>query len=237
MDTISFVNHKIVKRWKEWGGTLKDFDEHLLIPLLYPSMEQGVLLFVGSNPSFVPEAYQAILKERNYIAPEAFLSWSNYGKYTIEEYRDVEKQVRKSYHRFFGVFEVISKNVGLKWEHVDLFFYRETEQNRFKSKVYDSKTKNLTTFGRGQLDLSKQLINAVKPKVVVVANKFASDIFREELDLKWDEERGYYLTFLNNENVPIFLASMLSGQRAMDLYSRERLVWHIKKAIMETANE
>ncbi len=32
-------------------------------------------------------------------------------------------------------------------------------------------------------------------------------------------------------NVPVFFSCMLSGQHSLDLGSRERLVWHIKKII------
>lgn len=45
------------------------------------------------------------------------------------------------------------------------------------------------------------------------------------VDFKWDEELGTY-TYKNN---PFFFSSMLTGQRALDNGSFERLVWHIKK--------
>jgi len=239
MDTISFVNKKVMELWHKWENELKRIENDLKVPLIYPSMAQEVLLFVGSNPSFVASAYRSVLRDGNYnTTPEDFLSWRNHGKYALEMYQHVERKVRKSYYRFFKVLDEISKEVGLEYEHIDLFFYRKTGQKELKKVVYDDKGK-LNEFGCEQLKLSGKLIETVMPKVIVVANAFASHLFKEKYGLKWDNEHGYYIwrPQSGERNVPVFLGSMLSGQRALDIYSRERLIWHIKKAIKETTNE
>ncbi|MFH1031212.1 MAG: hypothetical protein V1767_01375 [Chloroflexota bacterium] len=234
MDAISFVNQEIMKLWETCEKELRSVNKYLPIPLIYNSMERDVLLFIGSNPSFIPDKWVKILKKTNFkdIPPEFFLNWSNRADFGIDEYQAFEKEIRKE-RPYFSVFEKISEDVGVKWEHIDLFFYRKTKQNDFKKQIYQNE--DLSGFVRSQLALSKKLIYEVQPKVIVVANKFASDIFREEFDLKWDKEWGYYLAYFESRSIPVFLASMLSGQRAMDVYSRERLIWHIKKALKHFA--
>jgi hypothetical protein len=86
-------------------------------------------------------------------------------------------------------------------------------------------------FVRSQLELSKQLIVGVKPRVIVVANAFASEVFAKQFSTEFDENVGYHKTQLMGKSVPTFLGSMLTGQRAMDVYSYQRLKWQIKQVL------
>ena len=45
------------------------------------------------------------------------------------------------------------------------------------------------------------------------------------------DENGHYFTNIGREKIPTFLSGMLTGQRALDNYSLERLGWHIKQVI------
>jgi len=67
------------------------------------------------------------------------------------------------------------------------------------------------------------------PEVIVVANAKASKIFKQEykMDDKMNKSTGFYF----KGEIPIFFSGMLSGRRALDIHSRERLIWHIKKSI------
>ena len=241
MDTISDVNQKIIKLWEEKFGEPENPREGVLIPLLYtPRMveQERALLFLGSNPSFVPDAYRVVLDKRHdKTPPETFLSWANYRKGNLEEYLSVEIIVRHEYRRYFKAFEDISEKVGLKrdnWNHIDLFFFRETRQNEFKPMVYTAKDKSLTLFGQDQLNQSERLINYAQPNLVVVANAFAADVFLKKYDLenKFDERRGWYVSQFGGRDVPIFLSSMITGGH-LDTHSRKRLIWHIKEALKE----
>ena len=42
---------------------------------------------------------------------------------------------------------------------------------------------------------------------------------------------GCHIGNIDGRSVPIFLVSMLSGQRALDVYSYQRLKWHIKRVL------
>ena len=163
---------------------------------------------------------------------------------------EFEKIAKKKYDKYFGKLKEISKYVfgdENKWEHIDLFFYRTTSQDDLKKCInYKEKTSkgkiqsvSLDKFGKDQLEISLGLIDKINPKVIVVANALSSKIIRyfEEVkeDIKIDdsnfEKEGFHRVELSNSKIPIFFTSMLSGQRALDLGSFERLKWQIKKAV------
>lgn len=101
------------------------------------------------------------------------------------------------------------------------------------------------------------MLEATRPQVIIVANTlarlllgFGMDEELPEVDkrhiwmgykFKFDEDLGTHViqgrvgqegepleTAL--KNTPAFFTSMLSGQRALDIGSRERLMWHIRRA-------
>jgi hypothetical protein len=116
-------------------------------------------------------------------------------------------------------------------------FLRETNQKNIES-IYSQK--NGVDFIFQQLLISKEIIELSKPKVIIVNNSLARKYLGFEknndidvwmgLKFKFDETIGTYRV-VNNENLkntPIFFTSMLTGQRALDKGSLERLIWHIK---------
>lgn len=116
----------------------------------------------------------------------------------------------------------------MDWEHVDLFFYRETNQNKCKDLVYPES--RLSDFGKAQIEIAKALVEDLSPQIIVVANAMASEIFEQEFDAQYDNRLGHHFTELSSRNVPVFLGSMLTGQRAMDRYSFQRLQWQVARA-------
>ena len=48
-------------------------------------------------------------------------------------------------------------------------------------------------------------------------------------DFVFNDDIGTYLW----NNTPVFFSSMLSGQRALDIGSMERLKWQVKRALQE----
>ena len=71
----------------------------------------------------------------------------------------------------------------------------------------------------------------------MVNNTYARELLKDRLDSKFDEEIGTHrITGKNNlQGTPIFFTSMLTGQRALDLGSYERLIWQIKYVLEKTA--
>ena len=84
------------------------------------------------------------------------------------------------------------------------------------------------------MELFRDALTEVHPKVIVIINAFASELVREyfKSDLSFDEAQGFhYMTLSTGAKVPILFSSMLTGQRALDRWSYERLVWHIQQAV------
>jgi hypothetical protein len=223
MDSIGRTNQAVMDLWQD---TFSD-DADELVPLIYPPIKRDVLLFVGMNPSFNRAQFQNILKDTSHaqINLAEFYHWRNRARFDLNTAQAIEV-IAKSKHRFFAQFKRMAEYASTDWEHLDLFFYRHTNQNDFKHKVYTGNS--LNEFGSSQLELSKELLIEARPQAIVVANASASDVFRAELGTRFDDKQGYDTIHLNGHVVPVFLASMLTGRRPMDVYSRERLCWHVK---------
>ena len=159
--------------------------------------------------------------------PNEFYAWQNRHSLNWEIAYDIKHLFRQKY-AYFNKFNDLSTYTNLDWEHIDLFFHRETSQDKFKNSIHNRK--ELIEFAQCQLKLSKQMIFSCEPKMIVVANAFASDILVKEFDLVFNENFGYHEIKVSGRVVPIFLASMLTGSRARDKYSYHRLKWELKNA-------
>ena len=185
------------------------------------------LLFLGMNPSYTEKYEKAQYFEDSYT--------------------------RNTDRIYFKVFSLIHQqlldSLGVEklgnWTHIDLFVFRETNQ-----KLIDKimKSREGAVFLLKQLEVAKNRLIHIAPKVVVVSNAKAAEFtgknrFEDKngkehgvwmgLEFKFDEEFGSHRV----TNIPelahthFFFSSMLSGQRALDLGSRERLVWQVKRVL------
>lgn len=181
------------------------------------SIQKNSILFIGINPSYTDN-----------------MPIKNVSYYDL-------KQKGNDYPQYFSKFEYISEVVGEKWSHLDLLFFRETQQGAIDEIINEQ---NGLQFIWEQLQVSKKIIEESSPKVIVVCNTKARQFLGKDksinknlwldYDFQFDEEIGTYrlisaIPKLNN--VPVFFTSMLTGQRALDNGSFERLVWHIKQVI------
>ncbi len=119
-----------------------------------------------------------------------------------------------------------------------MFYFRETNQGETKKRIGypNNKEKSiLNKFALAQLDILKEIIIGINPKVIVVVNAFASDIINDyglfKINKNEFEMEGYDILEIDNKNIPIIFSSMLTGQRALDNHSLRRLKWIIKKSI------
>ncbi len=125
MTDENLFNAKIVALWKEFFSE----DDSAKLPLLFPTLEKECLLFVGCNPSFTERGFRKILKgtEHEQMDVPSFYSWRNQNDESIEIASGIEIQAKLK-HDYFKKFCEISERIGLAWEHIDLFFIRETNQ-------------------------------------------------------------------------------------------------------------
>lgn len=98
-----------------------------------------------------------------------------------------------------------------------------------------------------QLEIAKKRLIHIKPKVIIVSNAKAAELMGKNrfIDKKTNKEYGVWmgLNFVFDDefgahkvtNIPelensyFLFSSMLSGQRALDLGSKERLIWQVKR--------
>lgn len=199
----------------------KEYRKH---PLLPKTISKNCLLFIGVNPSF---AKGSIISEKE----------QNIGFY--ETPKDIDfKDIP-----YFEKMKELANYCESQWTHLDLFFIRETNQ-----KIIENLTYSAVNFLNDQLEISFEIIERANPKIILVTNAFASEFFgklkakHKGLNKIW---KGYELSFegynstfnheigtyeieMNNRKIPLILSGMLSGQRALDIGSLERLKWQTK---------
>lgn len=170
----------------------------------------SAILFIGINPSY---------SEKKTKQQNSFF----YSNHQLEEV-----------HQYFRKFQDIAEKTNVEWSHLDLLYIRQTDQKIVKSIFNDPIGKE---FLGKQLYISKSIIEKSKPKVIVVSNAYARDLFLEECKIKtlFNENIGTHKIIDNFylNDTPVFFTSMLTGQRALDNGSYERLVWHIKQVLKE----
>ncbi|TPG21383.1 hypothetical protein [Variovorax guangxiensis] len=207
--------------------------------LLEDYLVSADLLFVGMNPSFSRQAVEKILRVAVPDSPDvdAFFTWDAAldGKSLerrIAEVACFETTARVVYNPYFRPLERFAKRVGAKTQaHIDMFLMRHTSQKALQ-KTHGATFNKLSPFAREQFELFRYTLEAMDPKVVVVVNAGASDIALEGLGLtSADNGRSYYWDKLPAAR--FFLSGMLSGQRALDTYSRVRLELDVKAALQE----
>jgi hypothetical protein len=236
------INKEIASLWHkhfdkyESGKTPVSEEEFgkIKAPMFYDKPKQGGILFVGMNPSFTPKANNILKKEypEEIKNPSEYYLWNNTknNEEKINRMIEIEKKWLEKYPSYFKPMIEITNSIELKnkyFQHIDLFIYRETNQPNFIEKIYIKG--ELNEFGKDQMEIFDKVLNSLSPEVIVVANAKASKIFKQEykMDDKMNKSTGFYF----KGEIPIFFSGMLSGRRALDIHSRERLIWHIKKSI------
>lgn len=230
------INKKILALWDKHFGTRED----VYAPVFYNEFEKGGVLFIGMNSSFNTPVFRGAVRGTEYekLDPEVLYKWNLAAK-TDEHVAictNISRLVLNTYRGYFKRMEEIAEAVGMPYQHVDLFVYRQTSQKDFINLIRDKK-RNLNEFAKDQLAIFHEIIAQIQPNIIVVPNAFASGILRKEWgdSIKFDEQRGFHWLTLNSNRIPIFFGSMLSGQRALDTGSYERLKWHIKQSVKLTA--
>ncbi|MEA3317691.1 MAG: hypothetical protein U9R54_07005 [Bacteroidota bacterium] len=229
IDVEKEYKKRILKIWEEIPDNLINGFEYRKFPIAPKYVKKNSLLFIGINPSFRNGA--EILKTEK---PIGF-----YELNTSIENKDIQ---------YFEKFKDIAAYCKTDWTHLDLFFIRESKQ-----KLIDNLTFDNIPFLTKQLDISFEIIENAQPTLIIVPNALASEFFGKmkkrhyAFDKIWkgyelffedneccnkkrtfDDSIGTYRIFIGGKSVPILFSSMLSGQRALDIGSYERLKWQAK---------
>ncbi|MBE6069338.1 MAG: hypothetical protein E7211_16865 [Clostridium lundense] len=226
---------KILDMFDEYYKDREDKDDVDMPGLYYvDEISKKKVLFIGINPSFNKEAIKKVLKDSSYkdIDVESYFKLGNRENVDLEIYNFIGRRLKKSMDYFKRCGE-LAKHIELEddWQSVDLFYMSEVEQEKVKKHIYGKK-KVLTKFAIEQLKITKEAIKKANPEIIIVINALASDIIKGNFEVsEFDESIGTYIININDKKVPILFSSMLSGQRALDKGSFERLKWHCKMIV------
>lgn len=193
-------------------------------PILPQTILKNAILFIGINPSFT-------VKSKNTTS----LGVIEFYPESTDDKKDIA---------YFEKFKDIAKYCNnATWSHLDLLFMRETNQKIIEEMTYDEKGK---AFLQEQLEISFDIINRANPKIIIVSNSLASEFFGKKKKTKhssfnkiwagynlefiedFDSKIGTYQITIDGKKTPIIFSGMLSGQRALDIGSLERLKWQVK---------
>ena len=227
---MTSINDEIMEIWKR----AKPENKNGLMPLFYPDfreLRKGSILFIGINPSFSERGFKSFLSDSKYglLDFKTFYAYPNSGVFDVNKSVAIDKLAVEK-HPYFRKFHEISEKIGLEWEHVDLFFIRETNQKKLKKYIFE-KGEKLNSFGLDQLAVAKKIIEKIEPRIIVVANALASRLFKVYFDAHFSVVHGCHFAKILGKEVPVFLTSMLTGQRALDNFTFYRLRWHIAKVV------
>lgn len=242
------INSDLRNIWKEErkSGKRHQYDEFLRKwPMQYPELRENCIVFVGLNPSF-REHHDEVCK----LNDTDELDSLEKRKSVILAQAESEGQISQDSYSYYDAFDCFVNRVSntlslkFKWEALEVFAVRERRQETVK-KLLRSES-GWTDFAKQQWKVFHKALNEIKPVCVVVANAFASDLISNHVDVadglepKFDivdsellRVRGYRIVKLSGTDVPLLLSGMINGQRLLDKYSLERLIWMTCKSISE----
>ena len=230
---MSDINQKLMDLWEE---TPIEYTCGRM-PYFQDEREKGQVIFMGLNPSFSIGGYKSCLEDTVFrdIDLSEFYSFPASDNFNIETALEIERKTKENYV-YFTPFKDIMSGIDIGWQSMDFFYLRETSQKILRDKIFQT-AENLNGFGLSQMKITKDLLEQVEPKMIVVVNALGSRLFKKSFQAEFDDTHGCYFTQLGDKSVPTFLTSMLSGQRALDTFSKERLRWHIRKMLREFIDE
>lgn len=253
------INDRYINLWTSFAK--RDQLETARYPIQYPStMSRGSLLFVGCNPSFrAPENIRpkALTGLPTDMREEDYCRWG--GELNPAQYMAAERQYQNSMTKvhvlrdqYFRVLDKVCTGSGMsRWEHIDLFGIRETNQNLVLRMLgiqsigkdeEEIEAFEISEFAKMQIQITLDAIGLLAPLAIVVISAISSKVLKSyskqmNMKLTFREDIGTYVMNVGKDPVPVFLAGMLARQRALDVFSRERLIWHIRHAHTLLARE
>lgn len=170
------------------------------------SLQKNDVLFLGMNPSYKPG------------------QWNHDGGGFYD--------IKPGNKYFKAMIEFSQETLGRSNpSHHDILFIRHTDQKDVEKYM---NADNYRDFIDGQLLLSRDIIRAAEPKMIVVLNATVRKVFHHLFPFDWkadyDETLGAHMVTIG-KNVPVLFSGMLSGQRALDLGSKRALTWHISRIL------
>lgn len=226
MTSLHTINNALLNLWKSPSAKHQS-----LAPIQYPDAPDHPVVFVGLNPSSSAQGWHSLSKHMpSKPTLPSLVAWPN-NNFQQADVVAWEK-VALTHYPYFKPHRDLASIAGKNWIHLDLFSIRETSQAKLVPQVISSlRPITLNKFGLDQLDIFDQAICLVRPAAVIVVNALASRIYADRRGLGYDSKCCCHTDKCGEEGheFPVFLSGMLTGQRALDIYSRERLFCHVAR--------
>lgn len=223
MESIIDIKPEVEKLFSKYHETV--IGEITKRGVVCSQVNRKKVLFVGMNPSYLndskPESY-------SYNVNDAITGYS------------------KHYKKFYDL--AVNSGIGQDWTYLDIFYFRETDQN----KVFSMQSHSVwIDFLCEQLRLTQDIIEDLCPELIVVCNSGAKIFLGKDvsIDKNGIDEHiwlGYQFEF--NENLGVDLISNINPKSIgktvsniigvpviftptltyMEKSTRNRLEWHIR---------
>lgn len=232
MRTIDEINADYKTLWNRFFPSAAT----VYAPMQYRAPQPGSLVFVGMNPSFSSKGWRSLVRRSTMpeLDPHAFFQWPSPQDFDVRLAHKLEALAHENYP-FFAPHRALAQALETSWEHFDIFAYRETEQAKMRTLALLPGDKiELTDFGLAQFALFEELLQLSRPAAVIVVNALASQVYLTKRSPVFDSSVGFYRDSISKSEFPVFFSGMLTGARALDRFSKDRLFWQVANAIGKT---
>lgn len=176
MITVNLKNDLFVDKKLEhiWSAHYKE-NKKVISPLYQIELLKNEIIFLSFNPSLTPKAKK-----------DATVEFYPHPPYCMIDCRRDKKEM----YPFFRKFHEIGEMLNQPWTMLDLLYQRESTQEELMSK-YDSRIINQEDkeFLKNQIMLTFEILEKIKPKVVVISNAGSDKLIHVNLkDLKIKQE-------------------------------------------------
>jgi hypothetical protein len=223
----TYYNAKVLEIWE--GHT----EEECPLPgmNLFPMQRTNLrdnpdILFIGMNPSFSKSIQKGVVAQT--------YKWHKHAdQQHLNRLAELEDEAQKDYKIYFNAIKNFASDAASEnFEHLDLLPVRHTSQTEVVKSFWDKQGDPLKITTQC-MEIFKETLLKINPKTVVIANAGAANKIIKLLDLqRQDNRRSYRWTSCNRmSQTPFFLSGMLSGQRALDNFSKDRLIADVRAAL------
>jgi hypothetical protein len=201
-------------------------------PCFHITQNESPVWLIGMNPSLVKsdDKHSDILTRNSKLTDSL-----------IEKLAEDQRNMHENHQYFKTAKDFFANDVGID-DLVnpifhDLYPVRHTNQKEFVKFLEDN-----ADFRKKLDEATKNLIDGIMPDIIVIANAKASELMQKiffgkneakKIILQGETKRTYRL---NGKKTDMIFSSMLSGQRALDTYSRTRLAREISKTWKDRNN-
>jgi hypothetical protein len=227
-DSIEKYNKSIRVLWKPEFKNAIESTENTKVKFkqfcFHVNQDESPVWFFGMNPS-LPKTTNEFISQTSYITDNL-----------IVELKNEQEIMHKNHPYFEAAIKFFKENVGIPELEIpifhDLYPVRHTKQKEFVQFLEHQENKDFCE----KLDKeTKKLIDGIMPDIIVIANAKASKFIQKIFFGRTKENEHKFegitkLTYeLHGKKTDMIFSSMLSGQRALDTYSRSRLAREIRE--------